>query len=86
MKLESQDRIERPDLYALRDEIAKYGVPVSSANVLAREIYTLKQTVQGQQTQIGNLEQRLATLEAGTPPAKMRATINGHVAGPAGRP
>ena len=40
--LEIEDRATFPELYALRDEIARNGVPIQAANVLAREIYELK--------------------------------------------
>jgi hypothetical protein len=57
MKLESQDRAERPGLYSLRDEIAQQGMPVLAANPIAREIYALQQKIKALETKVAKLEQ-----------------------------
>lgn len=81
MRTEAQDKVERPDLYRLRDEIANSGVPVASANVIARELYELKQRVTRLETasitspHLQNVERRGETpvLDCGT----FKRTTNG---------
>jgi hypothetical protein len=57
MKLEAQDRADRPGLYSLRDEIAQQGMPTLAANTVAREIYALLQKVAALETKVAKLEQ-----------------------------
>jgi len=67
-KTDAQARLENPKLYALRDEIARYGVPVNSANVLARELNEITNEIGKLNVWLAALSEKVAALEKQQPP------------------